>query len=96
MIAVYTENDIDKCFGIFLETFMCYFYKNFPPKMYSLDKSKNWVTNEIKNSSQNMKLLFKLFKTDANLSEAYKAAKRPHFALIIKARRSFSKSNYEI
>ena len=82
-LSVYSENNADSCFNIFHEIFMLYFEKHFPKKVYTNKKNyKNWVTNEIRQSSINLKKLFSLKNNDKNKIESYKELKRKHLSLI--------------
>lgn len=87
---VYNEPDADQCFNTFYKTFMLYFDKHFPLKKYTLKEyNKTWVNTTIRNSSKNLKELFKLKKNNLDLNENYKIAKKTHFNLIRETKRQF-------
>ena len=62
---------------------MSYFNKHSPlKKCYLKSSNKEWVNEDIKNSSRNLKILFEQKKDNQKMTEAYRETKRKHFNLI--------------
>lgn len=75
--------DIDAAFSYFWGVFKYYFDLFFPlQKCYSRENGKQWVNTEIKTSSENLKSIFRLTKTNDNLGEYYMEQKKKHKQLI--------------
>lgn len=87
---LYILRDMDAAFSHFFGVFKYYFDLFFPiQKCYSTEKGKQWVNSDIKASSENLRFLYQLAKTNDNLKEYYTDQKKKHKQLINNTKKDY-------
>lgn len=85
----YIDVDFQIAFNNFHDTFSFYFYKHFPLKKFYVQEGKNWVTNEVKASSNSLKSLYQMQKYNPSLIDYYKNEKAKHSILVRHTKRQY-------
>lgn len=91
---IYKEPDFQLSFRAFYDSFSYHFHKHFPLKKYYINQGPNWVTNEIKKSSKNLKTLFYMKKQNPLLDEYYRQAKRDHLLVVKITKKAFYQKKF--
>nr|CAI5870242.1 unnamed protein product [Callosobruchus analis] len=89
MHELYIERDINEAFTTFSNIFLHYFEKHFPKRrrFTSVNRNKEWVTEEVRRSSCNLKNLYYLKLCHPELEPSYKVEKSRHVQLIKEAKK---------
>nr|CAI5825776.1 unnamed protein product [Callosobruchus analis] len=91
MHELYIERDINEAFTTFSNIFLHYFEKHFPKRrrFISFNRNKEWVTDEVRRSSCNLKNLYYLKLCHPELEPSYKVEKSRHVQLIKETKKFF-------
>nr|CAI5844120.1 unnamed protein product [Callosobruchus analis] len=91
MHELYIERDINEAFTTFSDIFLHYFEKHFPKRrrFTSSYRNKEWVTEEVRLSSCNLKNLYYLKLCHQELEPSYKVEKSGHAQLIKETNKFF-------
>jgi Reverse transcriptase (RNA-dependent DNA polymerase) len=83
-------NTVDAAFEYFSDTFNWYFEIHFPKrKKNNKTKKKSWVTNDIVESSNKLKDLYRMKSEFPDLQEIYKCQKKNHELLVNASKKLF-------
>ena len=86
---MYTCNNFNDMFICFHNTLKFYIDKHFPIKKTVIKEDKLWVTNDIRQSSQNLKDLFTLANSNNDLKPLYTYMKSKHQKLISETKKQY-------
>lgn len=87
--TVYAEQGINQQFNAFYEIFLRHFYASFPVKKVFV-RTRSWITEEVRQSSNRLKMLFQMYKQSLIDRNRYLLAKNAHCKLVIATKKSFS------